>query len=275
MNPKLLIFTSVLLIIGCAPPANETDIPFTNHENLRVAIYETEIEFVKDNSEYIKVIGNYTDPNQVIRITEETISSYPYLIIKGGSLIPNVLHKLEIHYTHLRRFSDLIYAPPTSLAPPSSNTIYTREAIATDSIDLELYYIQDSVIEVNTTCLKLNGADLRRSKIKGSANYFSASIDLLQRSSSNSTVFYYDELVTDTTKLFVYANIIGGEVNFQTKMYVQANAFLDVNVGSVAGGMGGNSYNCPDCLCEIYYKGHPTILNHDSLNSKVVLIDNN
>ncbi len=53
------------------------------------------------------------------------------------------------------------------------------------------------------------------------------------------------------------------EVNASTYMEIETNYLLPPQS------------DCPDCKFEIYYKGHPAILNHDSLDPRVIIIDDN
>jgi hypothetical protein len=269
LNPRIIFFAVGLLLFSCTPPPNEAIRTFHSFENFLLYTGNIDVEFVKDSTEYVKYYGNFYD-NQTTYLelvpNDQSIGylNYPMLGVKPYANPPAEVTKVEIHYTNLRTIG-YHYNPPVSLGANLHYNLYSREPIIADSIDLWLRDNQDSTIDVNTNYLKISGG-LKQSKVSGHASKMVA--DFQVWGSGSSCNYNYGELITDSSFLNLYG-VLGG--NLYTRVDVYANNYLNLDVQSTIG----LPADCPSCLFEIYYKGYPTIHNIDSLDSRIVLIDNN
>lgn len=260
-------------MLACNPPLtpNEAVRTYNNFENFLLYNSNVDVEFVHDSTEFVKFIGNFnSDPTTNFMVVENDqaylIPNAPMLGIKGYNY-PNVveLEKIEIHYISLRRII-YYYTPPTSAPNYFSNyNLYSREPIIEDSIDIFLLPKQDSVLDVNTSFLKITGGT-NQTKIAGTANKLLTNFQVITAYSP--VHFNYGELITDSC--FLNITNPGSEATY-ARADVYSNSYLDISVQSVIG----SPTDCPTCLFEIYYKGYPTIHNIDSLDSRIVVIDNN
>lgn len=273
LNLRIIYLFCIAGLFACNPPLppNEAVRNYSNFENFLLYNNSVDVEFVHDSTEYIKFIGNFnSDPMTNFMLIENDpayfIPNAPMLGIKGYNYPGHVeLKKIEIHYINLRR---IVYytTPPINLANqyPHYN-FYSREPIVADSIDIFLLPLQDSVLDVNTSVLSITGGIIQ-SKIAGQANKLLTNFQAI--GPSEPIRYNYGELITDSCFLHI-TNPFAAATYARADVY--ANDYLDISVQDVIG----LPSDCPTCLFEIYYKGFPTIHNVDSLDSRIVVIDNN
>lgn len=271
MKVKYLVVILYITIYSCTPslePAVYTK-ELYNKEKFKISGVIKNVEFVKDTVEYIKFIGNYiTDASSWQMIDTINYGSYTY--IYGGDN-PNhfQLDKIEVHYKKIREiYCDYpaILPAQTSIAPIKIDySYYTREAIQEDSLKIQLYSAQDSIIEVSTDYLELS-LMLDKFKIKGNSNKLV--VNLLGGINSASFNEAYDlnlkELVVDSA--FIKSTFFTPYWSKTTNIYVHANDYLFLHLINDSD---------PVVNYTIYYTGNPTIINVDSLDSRVQVIDNN
>jgi len=230
--------------------------------------HDMDVEFVKDSVEYVKFIGNFNtgQTNQLEVIPNDQSTHFPNCLMLG--IIPYCeapanINKVEIHYQNFRRF--LFDGPPANLAVIPHYNLYSRETILADSIDIWMKCIQqDSTLDVNAQYLKVSG-NLTKTKLSGHTDKL---ITDIQSWGNGPSYYNFGDLTTDSCFLTINGTGVAGTYH---RADVYCNNYLEINVQSAIG----STSLCPLCIFEIYYKGYPTIANSDSLDSRIVIIDNN
>jgi hypothetical protein len=257
----------VLLLFSCTPPPNEVVRTYSSFENFLLRTDNVDVEFVKDSIEYVKFYGNFNDneTNYLELIPNDQSIYHPNLLgVRAYVFSPATVTKVEIHYQSLRTIR-FYYTPPINLAVTAHYNLYSREPILADSIDLWLRDKQDSTIDVNTTFLRISGG-LIQSKVSGHANKLMADFQVYENGSNSR--YNFGELMTDSCFLHMYSYTTH---NLYSRTDVYANDYLEIDVQEVIG----SPADCPACVFEVYYKGHPTIVNPCSSDPRIVVIDNN
>jgi hypothetical protein len=271
MRSTIVLCILFAFLCSCTPPPIEVTRSFNNIENFHFNTGNTHIEFVKDNSEFVLFVGYAaSDPTNIFVIEEKWdavgMDTITYLDIKGSNYPSNniVLDKIEVHYQHLHRLDFATYQPPTSLGVYLDRMISTREPIVEDSLEIILRDKHRSFMEVDVDYLHLSGS-VAEIKLMGTVQHLKADFNIGYHSNNLQNIDF-GELVADSCFLDPYY-WNGGYLSY-VRIDVNANNYLEVDLSSIVG-------SCTTCSCEVYYKGHPTIVNHNSGDPRIGIMDNN
>ncbi len=277
MDPKKLVYLACMMLCSCDIVVhNDAERTFTDQENfwMRTSRQEVEVEFVHDSLEFVKYIGKFNEEpvNNFVVVEDSFVNngSIPYLVVRGHSSITAMghyeLNKVEVHYKNLRRMIFPHYLP-ISLGVDIGSIVYTNEPITNDTIDLFFDMYQDSLVEVNANVLNMGGMLISNMHVGGWAQKAEGSFEVADYH-GRGLHFNFGNLQTDSIDLVFFTN----QLPFPyCRVDLYANDHIDFHAGNIIG----NAANYPGSLFEVYYKGNPTIVNHDSLDTRVVFIDNN